>query len=217
MDPDVVVVGAGPTGLALACGLRAAGVAVRVLDRRGGPAADIAGPGPAATRRRGPRPARCARRSPRPRAAGSQRVINVDGRELARLPIGRSMRGSTGVPRLLMSQADIEQALRNRLTALGGSVEWGQRRHWAGRRSGRRQVSSVTAEVRAGWVVGADGAHSVVRKAMGIDFPGVPLIEHFLLADVHADLDRHAGRTYGGCAGHRCSPPSRCPASTSGA
>jgi 4,5-epoxidase len=34
----VVVVGAGPTGLALACGLRAGGISVRVLDGAAGPA-----------------------------------------------------------------------------------------------------------------------------------------------------------------------------------
>ena len=38
MQTDVVVVGAGPTGLALACGLGAAGVAVRVLDSATAPA-----------------------------------------------------------------------------------------------------------------------------------------------------------------------------------
>ena len=38
MEADVVVVGAGPTGLALACGLRAAGIAVRVVDKAPGPA-----------------------------------------------------------------------------------------------------------------------------------------------------------------------------------
>ncbi len=45
-------------------------------------------------------------------------------------------------------------------------------------------------DVEADWVVGADGAHSTVRKAAGVGFPGVPLVERFLLADVHADLDR---------------------------
>ena len=44
--------------------------------------------------------------------------------------------------------------------------------------------------IDAGWVVGADGAHSIVRKALGVGFPGVPLVERFLLADVHADVDR---------------------------
>ena len=38
METDVVVVGAGPTGLVLACGLREAGIAVRVLDGADGPA-----------------------------------------------------------------------------------------------------------------------------------------------------------------------------------
>jgi 2-polyprenyl-6-methoxyphenol hydroxylase-like FAD-dependent oxidoreductase len=36
--------------------------------------------------------------------------------------------------------------------------------------------------------VGCDDAHSRVRKAAGIGFPGVPLVERFLLADVHVDL-----------------------------
>ena len=36
MDTDVLVVGAGPTGLMLACELALAGVKVRILDRRDG-------------------------------------------------------------------------------------------------------------------------------------------------------------------------------------
>ncbi|WP_219415864.1 FAD-dependent monooxygenase, partial [Pseudonocardia nigra] len=76
-----------------------------------------------------------------------------------------------------------------RLQDLGAAVEWG------------RAVTEVTAaadgvrarladgdEVAAGWVVGCDGAHSRVRKTAGIGFPGVPLVERFLLADVRAEL-----------------------------
>ena len=37
-SPRVVIVGAGPTGLAVACGLLGGGVSVRVLERRAGPA-----------------------------------------------------------------------------------------------------------------------------------------------------------------------------------
>ncbi|GFG49611.1 FAD-dependent monooxygenase [Mycolicibacterium agri] len=47
---NVVVIGAGPTGLAAACGLREAGVEVRVLARRCGPLGDVAGAGPATAR-----------------------------------------------------------------------------------------------------------------------------------------------------------------------
>ncbi|WP_240969292.1 FAD-dependent monooxygenase [Streptomyces sp. HNM0575] len=36
--PAVIVAGAGPTGLTLACGLRAAGIPVRVIDRAEAPA-----------------------------------------------------------------------------------------------------------------------------------------------------------------------------------
>ena len=72
-------------------------------------------------------------------------------------------------------------------------------------------------EVTAGWVVGADGAHSVVRKALGIGFPGVPIVERFLLADVHADIDRPRDAAPScGCAPTPCWPPSRYPEPTCG-
>ncbi len=171
-----MVVGAGPTGLALACGLRAAAVEVRVLDGAAGPAVT--------SRALGLQPRgvevldRLGALGDLPDSGLAIRnvVITVNGRELARLPVGQSMQRLGGRTALLMSQADIEAALRDRLAALGGSVEWG------------RGVADVTAaadgvelrlgngdEVRAGWVVGADGAHSVVRKAMRIGFPGVPV------------------------------------------
>jgi 2-polyprenyl-6-methoxyphenol hydroxylase-like FAD-dependent oxidoreductase len=198
VDTDVVVVGAGSTGLALACGLQAAGVAVRVLDGAAGPAVT--------SRALGLQP-RGVEVLDRLGALGDlpdrglairNVVITVNGRELARLRVEQSMQRLGGRTALLMSQADIEAALRDRLAALGGSVEWD-----------RRVADVIPAadgvelrlgngdEVRAGWVVGADGAHSVVRKAMRTGFPGVPLIEHFLLADVHADIDRPRSNTYG--------------------
>jgi 2-polyprenyl-6-methoxyphenol hydroxylase-like FAD-dependent oxidoreductase len=198
MGSDVVVVGAGPTGLALACGLRKAGIAVRVVDKATGPAVTSRALGLQ------PRGVEVLDRLgalgdlPDRGLAVSSVVITVNGRELARLHVRQSMKRLGGRAALLMSQADIEGALRDRLAALGGSVEWD------------RPVTDVIAgtdgvtvrlgdstEVGAGWVVGADGAHSVVRKAMGVGFPGVPLVEHFLLADVHADIDRPRHNTYG--------------------
>jgi 2-polyprenyl-6-methoxyphenol hydroxylase-like FAD-dependent oxidoreductase len=198
VEADVVVVGSGPTGLALACALQAAGVAVRILDGAASPAVT--------SRALGLQP-RGVEVLDRLGALGDlpdrglairNVVITVNGRELARLRVGQSMQRLGGQTALLMSQADIEAALRDRLAALDGSVEWD------------RRVADVIAgadgvvlrlgngdEVPAGWVVGADGAHSVVRKAMRVGFPGVPLIEHFLLADVHADIDRPRNNTYG--------------------
>lgn len=189
MGADVMVVGAGPTGLALACGLLAAGVDVTVVD-----AADA----PAVTSRAlglQPRGVEVLDRLgalgdlPRHGIPVSRVVVHLDGRQLAELRIGGRTRLG-GPAALLMSQADIERALRDRLTALGGRVEWGRRVVRV--RSGPDGVDvgfDEAGTVHVGWVVGADGAHSAVRKSTGIGFPGVPLVEGFLLADVHADLD----------------------------
>lgn len=53
---------------------------------------------------------------------------------------------------------------------------------------------SVTVElegsegVTADYAVGADGAHSTVRKLLGVDFPGRTFHDRFLIADVRAKL-----------------------------
>ncbi len=184
----VVVVGAGPTGLALACGLVADGVSVRVLDRAGGPART--------SRALGLQP-RGAEVLDRVGALGDlparsigirQVAVHINGRRVASLRVGQRTKLVTRAG-LLVSQAEIEAALRQRLAELGVQVEWAVELVGA-----EQDASGVTvglgdgATARTEWVVGCDGAHSRVRKAAGIGFPGVPLVERFLLADVHADL-----------------------------
>src|SRR4029453_7648702 len=179
---SVLVVGAGPTGLTLACGLLEGGAEVRVIDAAEGPATT--------SRALGLQP-RGIEVLDRLGALGElpdrgvtvqSVVINVDGKEITRLRVG----GTTKlVPRrgMTISKAEIEGQLRRRLAELGGGIEWGTPYSGAG---------------DADWVIGCDGAHSGVRKAAGIGFPGVPLIERFLIADIHADLplDRHAVSTW---------------------
>ena len=43
-------------------------------------------------------------------------------------------------------------------------------------------------ELDADYVVGADGAHSTVRKLLGVDFPGKSFHDRFLIADIRAEL-----------------------------
>jgi 2-polyprenyl-6-methoxyphenol hydroxylase-like FAD-dependent oxidoreductase len=38
--------------------------------------------------------------------------------------------------------------------------------------------------VRARWIVGADGMHSTVRQALGMPFPGKPVVRSVMLAEV---------------------------------
>lgn len=192
--PDVVVVGAGTSGLALACGLLAGGVSVRVLDAASGPATTSRALGLQ------PRGAEVIDRLGAlgglpDRSVAIRRVaVHVNGREAATLRLGRPTR-LVKRPGLLVSQAEIEAALRARLSELGGAVEWG-REVVAAEQSGSGVVVEALTPARGGpaecietsWLVGCDGAHSRVRKLAGIAFPGVALIERFLLADVHADL-----------------------------
>jgi 4,5-epoxidase len=184
----VVIVGAGPTGLASACGLLSAGVSVRVLERAAVPAST--------SRALGLQP-RGVEVLGRLGALGDlpqrslrihQIVVNVAGRELARLAV-RRLTPLVLRPALLISQAEIEGALRDRLATLGGTVEWDRQAVDLHFEEGGVDVVLGDGEaVRADWVIGCDGAHSRVRTAAGIGFHGVPLAEHFLLADVHVDL-----------------------------
>ncbi|WP_024874699.1 FAD-dependent monooxygenase [Saccharomonospora piscinae] len=193
---EVLVVGGGPTGLTVACGLAAHGVGVRVVDRASGPAttsrANIAHARAVEVLHRLGALGDLRERSLEPRAmrmhAGSRPIATV----------GFAPDEAESTQALFVSQAMIERRLRDRFAELGGTVEW------ATSLTGFEQnADGVTAEfghgtrLRAQWLVGCDGAHSTVRELAGIDFPGVPVAERFLLADVHADWHRDRSMSVG--------------------
>lgn len=167
----VIIAGAGPTGLALACGLRQFGVDVRIVDAATGPATT--------SRALGLQPrgaevlARLGALGDLPDKAVRLRSLRVNG-EVA---LDMSFLREAG--QLVVSQAWVEERLRDRLSALGTEIEW------------NTPISSVSGW---DWLVGCDGAHSAVRKMSGIAFEGEPVMENFLLRDVHAawDLDRES-------------------------
>lgn len=194
---DVVVVGAGPTGLTLACGLLSHGVSVRVVDRA---------PGPAVTSRANFLHARGSEVLDRIGALGtlpeeSLRAMRITT-YLGDRPVMRLQFGDPGLrtaaPPMLVSQAKIEESLRDRLAELGGAPEWNR-----SLRAVTTDAEGVTAvlggdqAVRAQWVVGCDGTGSATRELAAIGFPGVKLSERFLLADVHIDWDVDRGGTTG--------------------
>ncbi|CAM5344214.1 monooxygenase [Streptomyces avidinii] len=152
-----VVVGAGVGGLATAIGLRRAGWAVTVLERRSAPerygtAFGIHPTAQAALDRLGLGEALRARAVPYRDA----RIRRPDGRVLAALPLERIERRA-GRPELLVSRPYLIDALLAALDGLGGTrVAYG-RAYAAEDRDGRAH--------RADLLVGADGINSAVRAA----------------------------------------------------
>jgi 4,5-epoxidase len=192
--PDVLIAGAGPTGLALACGLLANGVTARVVDKAVEPAGTSRALGLQ------PRGIEVVERLgalnglPERALQVDEIVVHINGKHAASVGVGQRTALVTR-PGLVISQAEVEAELRRRVTELGGRIVWGC--EVVGAQQFPHGVTVHFAEggpSSSGWLVGCDGAHSRVRQVAGVEFPGVPLAERFLLVDVHADLplSRHS-------------------------
>ena len=202
-ETDVLIAGAGPTGLTLACELLRRGVSCRIIDKAASPATTSRALGL------------------QPRTLELFDNIGIVDRVLAtggpvtdanlytgdRLLLTLSAAGlrdlDTPYPRLWITpQASVERPLIERLLELGGTVE--RSRELVGFRQMNTSVittvrhgdSDEAEEVRAGWLVGCDGAHSRVRKALGVSFEGSTYEEKFLLADADVDWSRERNRTH---------------------
>lgn len=195
-DIDVLVVGAGPAGLAVACGLLMHGARVRVVDKAGGPATTsranfLHARGSEVLDRLGALddlPARSVR---------AMKITTYLGdKPIMQLRFGDPER-RTAAPPMVISQADVEAALRDRLTQLGGEIHWGTA--LIDLHQGHAGVAATVGDdhVQASWLVGCDGAASITRRLAGIGFPGVKLSERFLLADVRLDWNLNRSGTTG--------------------
>lgn len=205
---SVLVVGAGPTGLTLACELIRRGVSVRIVD--GAPEPQ---PG---SRGKGVQPRSLevfdrlgiadhllalGRMAMPMRSTAPDGQVSLGGQEPAELA------GRPDIPyttSMVIPEWRVEEALRTRLADLGASVEFGTSLvgYSATDDGVEARVSRNDGEelLRAEWLVGADGGHSTVRKAAGITFPGETREDiRMFLADGHVDgLDRdswHMWRT----------------------
>jgi 2-polyprenyl-6-methoxyphenol hydroxylase-like FAD-dependent oxidoreductase len=186
---SVLVVGAGPVGLMMATELLRHGTDCRVVDRAPAP-------------------------SPYCRAVAVQmrtlelfdwigvvdqaldaglvvRAANIyrDGVRVHRFEIDPTPKREVPFPFVLsLEQNETERILRQELERLGGRVEWGT--ELVGLTQDDEAATAILRgptrgeQARVAFIVGCDGAHSFVRKALRVRFEGAAYPESFVLADV---------------------------------
>ncbi|MFJ8882983.1 FAD-dependent monooxygenase [Streptomyces sp. NPDC102402] len=195
---DVLIVGAGPTGLTLACDLARRGLAIRIVDR--------SPVHPRTSRSKGPNP-----RSlevledlgvaEEVLAAGSAPLPMRKYRDGAPVADTDPYAGSAPTPDApydrgrLIAQWRLEEILRDRLAGYGVAVETGT--EVVGLTDEGTSVTVTLADgsgASARYVVGCDGAHSRVRKLLGVPFEGETAEDQVMVCgDVEIDpgvLDR---------------------------
>ena len=86
---------------------------------------------------------------------------------------------------LFIPQNKTEAVLNAALESLGVKVEWGKEVKTVSLCESHVDVQFSDGEHSGfSWIVGADGAHSTVRKCLGIEFPGAAIDQQWLLADL---------------------------------
>ena len=196
-DTDVLIAGAGPIGLTAAIELAKRGIACRIVDPLLEP----------------PQYAKAVGVQPRTleifeRMGVLQRVLDAAVQLRGQLvylngePVGEvtlSLPADVPFQFIGLPQYATERILRDELTSRGVAIERGIRVS-----AFEQDADGVTVTVagdageqtvRARYLVGADGAHSVVRKGLGLTFEGAAFEEQYMLGDVEVDWSLPHGYT----------------------
>jgi NADPH-dependent dioxygenase len=194
-----LVVGAGPTGLSVAIELAAAGVDVQVVDALPAPSAesramgvhtrtlellDLHGLGDSVVR-----------------AGNSLQSIAIYAGERCVGRVAHAAVPSRFACALIVSQAQTEAQLRDRLASLGVRVEWGTKLRGLQASSGGvcaelERQDGAPLETRAEWLVGCDGAHSTVRSLLALQFDGDACDEGWAVMDARVQWDLPSDQGY---------------------
>ncbi|PRE26196.1 FAD-binding monooxygenase [Burkholderia multivorans] len=190
--PPVLIVGAGPTGLAAAMSLARARVPVRVIDKLAAPAPYSRAIGIQARTLE----LLEQHRAVEPFLALGHRAhaaaLHADGRVIARLDFDPLQ---TRYPYLLLlDQSVTERLLAEHLAELGVTIERGVTLVECDAGGASLDVTLRDAGGRderfsPSYLIAADGAHSTVRHLLGIGFAGRAFEQTFLLADFAAIPD----------------------------
>ncbi|MGW4496816.1 FAD-dependent oxidoreductase [Streptomyces sp. NPDC004376] len=180
-ETQVVVAGAGPTGLALAYELALAGVRTLVLEKLPRRVDQVKGGGvqprtAELLENRGLLEPLLKRATPREQVGGHFAMLPV--------PLDCTPWNTRHPFPVAISQGDIEDVLEERATAAGARVLRGTPVTGVEQDDDGVLVTADGVRVRARYLVACDGGHSTVRKLLGVPFPGRPGTHQAVLADI---------------------------------
>lgn len=205
---EVLIIGAGPTGLVLALWLARYGVSFRIIERHSGPGQASRAIAVQARTLEFYRQLGFAEEA-------IQRGIKIESlhlreanHEVAQFRLGDFGEGISPFPFVLsLPQDQHEQLLVEQLAAVGITVEWNtelvafEDDGAQVRATLRKEGVEETCE--AAYICGCDGAHSTVRHGLGIGFPGGTYDQRFYLADVRARGTALSDKDFNICLGDR--------------
>ncbi|MFJ6540698.1 FAD-dependent oxidoreductase [Streptomyces sp. NPDC091385] len=180
-ETQVVVAGAGPTGLTLAYELALAGVRTLVLEKLPRRVDQVKGGGvqprtAELLENRGLLEPLLKRATPREQVGGHFAMLPV--------PLDCTPWNTRHPFPVAISQGDIEDVLEERATAAGARVLRGTPVTGVEQDDDGVLVTADGVRVRARYLVACDGGHSTVRKLLGVPFPGRPGTHQAVLADI---------------------------------
>jgi 2-polyprenyl-6-methoxyphenol hydroxylase-like FAD-dependent oxidoreductase len=192
MHTDVLISGAGPTGLMLANQLARHGVRAMIVDRHSGPAQQTRAMAVQARTLEIYSKMGIVKRALELGTPATGANMWANGRWTARIPIGDIGRSMSPFPFILMlGQDDNERIMGERLHEHGVDVQWNTELVALEQQADRVDVTlrlpdGSSSKLSSSWVAGCDGSKSAVRELSGISFPGEPYEHVFFVADTEA-------------------------------